>query len=355
MTKMNNENLPLTFRQWILEYVPTFEIDKQSEPIVKSLGMWAFRANSFNIPSLGQYTDKGLLLSGPVGSGKSEVMRLLQKYVAWLKSPYRFNSEVVWKFAPGYKSEGYHVFNRVLKGNWYFDELALTSQDGIPQVEMVTDYGNKIFVGEYLIMMRYNEFKRYGFQTHFSTNCTPVQLEKIYGKRCFSRLLEMCNFLDYPGRDRRLTVRPTFHINENNYAPANPQVPSEQINIDLKEGFNSSYINFCMTGNFDHMRKSELISAFDLLKSFGIECAGDKELRMIRLDVETNRKSEVEKMANPITRDERTRMKQLKSMYAKNQLDAEEEANVWGLTKMIAVQEYFKLKKEEGVEKLFSL
>ncbi len=351
---MEKNNLPLTFRQWLTEFVPEFKIDKQATEIVTKLGQWAWRSEKFEIPSLGHYVDKGILLCGGVGTGKSEIMRLLGKYVAWLKSPYRFSSEVVWNFSHLYKTEGNYVFKRISRGNWYFDELALTNDDGVPYLEMINDFGNKIFIGEQLILTRYNEFKRSGLQTHFSTNLTPDQLQKIYGPRSFSRLYEMCNFISYTGKDRRLTAKPTFHNNENNYTPADPQIPTEQINIELKEGFNSQYIQFCATGNFEHMRRAELSSAFELFKSFGVECADDTELHLIRLDVETKRMEDIAK-AVPISREEKARLKNLKSMYEKKQLDAEENANVWGMVKIIAVQNYFKTLKSAGAEKIFNV
>lgn len=351
-----SENLPLTFREWLSEFCDDFKIDVQAEPLVKKLGQWAFRHEKFNVPALRHHIDKGILLNGNFGTGKTEIMRLLQKYLVWLQSPYKYKMEIVWQFGPAYKNEGFHAFNKIQRGNWFFDELALLNQEGQPYLEMSNDFGNKVLIGEQLILIRYNEFKKFGYQTHFTTNLEPDQLKSIYGQRCFSRLVEMCNFIPYTGRDRRLELdrKPTFHINENNYAPADAQVPSEQINIDLKQSLNGMYQQFVATNNFDNIKKSQLRSAFELLKGFNCEVADDQALRLIRFDVEARRAEEVSQMV-PISRAERGRIIALKSMYQKNNLDADEDAYVWGLVKIIAVENYFKSLKDQSVERIFDV
>lgn len=335
----------LTFKQWLGEYYPKYKIDAQSKEIVRLLGLWAFRDESFNIPSRGFNLHKGHLLTGNVGTGKTEIFHKLSQYQQYLQSPYRFRTSVVWQFAEGYQEQGNNIFNVIKSGNWYFDELALTNEEGLPYREMVQSFGNKALIGAELIMMRYNIYKRFGLQTHFSSNLTPVQLEKVYGKRCFSRLYEMCNFLDLTGKDRRYTAEPSFYVNENNYTPANPEIPTEQINAETKELLNSKYKQYLATGSFSNLTGTE----FEIFKSLGVLCADDKELREIKLDVQLLRLEQINTRA--VSTDEAKRFRELREMYKTKSLDREEESHLWMLTKKTAVQKFFqRLATEQQIE-----
>ena len=64
-----------TFQEFIKHFFPEYIFDEASSQIVASLNMWANRDGAgFNQKSPGWHIDKGLLLVGPVGAGKTDLL-----------------------------------------------------------------------------------------------------------------------------------------------------------------------------------------------------------------------------------------------------------------------------------------
>lgn len=79
----------------------------------------------------------------------------------------------------------------------YMDDLATEQM-------VVNAYGNRIDVmAQIVIPKRYEAYKNAGVKTYMTTNLNTIELERRYGKRVFSRLQEMCNFLNMRSGDRR--------------------------------------------------------------------------------------------------------------------------------------------------------
>lgn len=210
-----DQNQLLNFENFIREYYPEHIIDECNVGVIRDLSLWAFRDTSFEDSKRGLYLDKGILITGSVGSGKTDLFNILRTYLHnYIRSKYYFSYGVVWKFTSDFSKDGYEAFEGQDTGNRYYDELCLTdSRTKFPNKEMGMHYGSKILIGEELIMFRYNSFKRLGYQTHFSTNATIGELSDIYGERAFSRLSEMCNFFTLTGDDRRLSGAPNIYKN----------------------------------------------------------------------------------------------------------------------------------------------
>jgi len=49
-----------------------------------------------------------------------------------------------------------------------------------------------------IILSRYDLFIRHKMLTHFTTNLSADEIEKLYGARVRSRLREMCNLIAFP-------------------------------------------------------------------------------------------------------------------------------------------------------------
>jgi hypothetical protein len=234
-------------------------VDDQNRRLFELLDLWARRDRRFDDESQGRFLEKGILLSGNVGTGKTDALKLLNQYLTYLNSRIRFQVAIVWRFAEVYKSDGFAAFNHLVTGNFLMDELALTDEaTGQLISENVNHFGSKIVVGERLIMRRYASFG-YGWHTHFTTNCQPKVLKELYGERAFSRLTQMCNFLSLTGPDRRKTSRPHFRKNLNETSEDSPSIvpplpPAvlamrEQEALDTKARLNEHYQNWLVSGN----------------------------------------------------------------------------------------------------------
>lgn len=240
----------ISFEEFIKNYFPEYKIDSHNAQVISKLSEWALRSPNFNDKGMGWHIDKGISLSGNVGTGKTRMFFLLNSYLNYLKSPYSFSGQIVWKFAEEFKADGYACFkgaNEHLK-NIYFDELALTDENtGLPTREYVSHYGDKLLIGRELIMQMYNKFENYGYQSHFSTNMPFNDLEGLYGTRAFSRLYQMTNFIALTGEDRRMDESPKFKKNMNNPAPPPPKEIDVNAEIENKKIIDACYAEFLTT------------------------------------------------------------------------------------------------------------
>lgn len=329
--KQNDEILD--FLSFIKKYFTTYELDGHNQPVIKKLGLWAIRSEKFNNRQDGSHIDRGILLSGPVGAGKDELIRILKQYLRYLRSPYVYSSKVVWEFARPFMKEGYECF-REDDGNIYYEELALTDErTGEATREFVSHYGTKLLIGAEIINIRYTVFKNTGYQTHFSTNLTEDELEKVYGSRCMSRLYEMCNFIFLTGNDRRGKIDPLFLRNKNQ-PPIAPQ-PKEldpQIHIDNKNSLDEHYRDY-LQGN---PPSTSLALVYNFLASYGVCVATDDELRAFM--------EECEKIYLPEVGVSRMTLREK---------EATKSAKIWEHSRVKAVNAFFEKMKAGGANSIF--
>jgi energy-coupling factor transporter ATP-binding protein EcfA2 len=145
---------------------------------------------------------KGLLLSGPIGCGKTTLMTLVS-YFFPPERQYQVKSAREVSFE--YEKEGYETITRYSKIHpgklntiiWCFDDL------GIEQPQKY--YGNECNVLAEILLSRYELFVNRGIPTHVTTNLSASELEEKYGNRIRSRMREMFNLVafDKNSRDKR--------------------------------------------------------------------------------------------------------------------------------------------------------
>ena len=149
---------------------------------------------------------KGLLLCGPIGCGKTSLLKLMSYFcpreTQFLVKPTR---EISFEF----EKDGYPVINLYSKGSYFkiagmpvpkvycFDDLGL---EQTPKY-----YGNECNVMAEILLARYDLFVTKHMLTHITTNLSASELEAIYGNRIRSRMREMFNLVafDRTTRDKR--------------------------------------------------------------------------------------------------------------------------------------------------------
>ena len=150
-----------------------------------------------NCASYGIDIDKGILLSGPVGCGKTSLMKLL-KYLVPLQRPYLLAPcrNIVFGFNHlGYKTiEDYGDSSSIC-----FDDLGVEP--------MGRHYGKDCNVMGEVLLSRYELYlkTKTKVKTHATTNLNAEELEEHYGNRVRSRMRELFNLIafDTDTRDKR--------------------------------------------------------------------------------------------------------------------------------------------------------
>ena len=168
--------------------------DEDKELLLKLCSYFIADANSCKKHDID--INKGLLLTGPVGCGKTTLMRLL---------PYLVPHRRGYNFIPcrniifGFNGVGFKMIEDYSDDKVYcFDDL------GVEHVGRY--YGKDCNVMGEILISRYDIFKQRGIKTHITTNLNADELQEKYGERVRSRMREMLNVIafDANAKDKRL-------------------------------------------------------------------------------------------------------------------------------------------------------
>lgn len=146
--------------------------------------------------------NKGLLITGPTGTGKSLSMSIMREYrkVDNIKFLYDgiaidLDYEIVngYMINSSFMNNGFEALNDYInRGVLYIDDFGLETRE-------VQYYGSKCDAVEYILSERH----RLGKLTMASSNLPGSELHKIYGDRLYSRFKEMFNIITLLGNDKR--------------------------------------------------------------------------------------------------------------------------------------------------------
>lgn len=177
-----------------------FRIYKEDEPLLFKLCCY-FIQDHYSCSQMGIDTNKGLLLSGPVGCGKTSLMKLLP-YLAPHKTNYELipTRNIVFNF----NTNGFEVLEQYNDTkNYCFDDL------GVEPVG--SHYAKECNVMGEILLSRYDLFTQESqslihCKTHITTNLNAKELEKRYGNRVRSRLRQMFNLISFDSNsnDKRI-------------------------------------------------------------------------------------------------------------------------------------------------------
>jgi len=178
-------------------YGDHFNLYSEDLPLIYSLIVYAIddkrEAEKCNLD-----LNKGILLPGPIGCGKTTLMALI-KYFFQPGKQYQLKStrDITFEF----EKEGYKVINRYSKnplnlsytnpvpGIFCFDDL------GVEQIQK--HFGNECNVMAEILLSRYDLFISKGIPTHLTTNFSASEIEEKYGNRVRSRMREMFNLVAF--------------------------------------------------------------------------------------------------------------------------------------------------------------
>lgn len=184
-------------------YGPNYTITDMDRPIVTQLLSYFLRdeavATSQNID-----LNKGILLMGPIGCGKTSLMNIMRGlsqpcYKPVMKSCREISHE--------FSEQGYEIIGKYSRHAFFaytniplvhcFDDLGMESP--------IVYWGNNINVLGEILACRYDLFISHKMISHATTNLNSDDLEENYGNRLRSRMREMFNLIifDSQSSDKR--------------------------------------------------------------------------------------------------------------------------------------------------------
>jgi DNA replication protein DnaC len=137
---------------------------------------------------------KGILLSGPVGCGKTTLMTLM-RHVA--QPNYKFIMKTCRDISFEFIKEGYQTIQKYSNGNNSYNEYRNYCFDDLGVETNLKYYGNECNVMAEIILSRYDIFISKHIITHITSNLSATEIETAYGNRVRSRLREMLNLIAF--------------------------------------------------------------------------------------------------------------------------------------------------------------
>lgn len=168
-------------------YGKSFRLYKEDREVIYKLLIYSIRDEE-NCKKYKIDPNKGILLTGPVGCGKTSLMTLIKLFMppehGHVMKPAR---EVAFEF----NTHGHQIIQKHAspKTIFCYDDL------GVEQI--MKHYGNDCNVMAEILLSRYDLFVSHKTKTHATTNLNAGELEKLYGNRVRSRMREMFNLIAF--------------------------------------------------------------------------------------------------------------------------------------------------------------
>lgn len=187
---------------------PGFTIRDELKPAYNDIVHWAVMDYDGDLDP-----DKGLMLWGDIGTGKSTMLRIVREFCALVRPPdngsrYFFRIDNVIDVCAAYADEsvngGYRGIRPYIDSpRQAFDELG---SETVPTGR----YGNFENVMQYIFQSRYDN--RWHQFTHATTNLSVDQIREVYDERIYDRFKEMFNFVALRGKTFRKNTQKNLQL-----------------------------------------------------------------------------------------------------------------------------------------------
>ena len=165
-----------------------FKLNPEDKEIIYKLLIYFIRDEE-TCEKYGIDLDKGILLNGPVGCGKTSLMTLMRHFTY---PDYHFVIKSSRDIASEFNLEGYSIIQKYGKSQnkiYCFDDLGVENN--------MKYYGNECNTVAEILLQRYDLQVMEGTVTHATTNLNAGELEELYGNRVRSRLRSMFNLVAF--------------------------------------------------------------------------------------------------------------------------------------------------------------
>jgi DNA replication protein DnaC len=138
--------------------------------------------------------NKGILLSGPIGCGKTSLMTLFSYFQ-------RYEDRIIIKSCRDisfeFIKEGYSTIHKYSKESFYKDQPKTYCFDDLGVENNLKHYGNECNTMAEILLSRYDLFISKKLITHLTTNLSATEIETMYGNRVRSRMRELFNLVAF--------------------------------------------------------------------------------------------------------------------------------------------------------------
>jgi DNA replication protein DnaC len=180
-------------------YGPKFRIIPEDHDIIYKLIIY-FLGHEEEAKRLGLDLRKGIMLTGPIGCGKTSLMSLMRLVPAKERN---FTIKTARDISFEFIQEGYDVINRYSKLSFTGTGPRIYCFDDLGAEQNLKYYGNSCNVMGEILLSRFDLFDSVGMVSHVTTNLAAADIESTYGARVRSRMRAMFNLIHLQSTDKR--------------------------------------------------------------------------------------------------------------------------------------------------------
>lgn len=178
-----------------------FTICVDDKPLLRKVLSYFFK-DSETALQLGVNFNKGILLSGPIGCGKTSLMLLLRHF---MPQQNQFIVKSCRDISFEFIKEGYITIQKYSHASFKNHEPIVYCFDDLGTENNLKFYGNECNIMAEILLSRYDLFVNRKLITHLTTNLSASEIEVSYGNRLRSRLREQFNLIAFnrDAKDKR--------------------------------------------------------------------------------------------------------------------------------------------------------
>jgi broad-specificity NMP kinase len=171
----------------------TLHVDENNlMPLLKICA--SFTQDEKALKQFGMRMNRGVLICGAPGQGKTHILNLLRQLKANFNRESSFGMIDTLTIAHDYEKFGSEAIKSYSYKRNYKNNLMDYAYDDILAEREVRHYGGQdILVMPEVIFIRERLMNAEGILTHFTTNLRSEMIKEVYKERAFDRILQMCD------------------------------------------------------------------------------------------------------------------------------------------------------------------